>query len=161
MCIQRKEKEQEFCPGSDSPEVRKDAAEPQEGESSGEEMSLPEKEILCQLLPESEALPYPLLPLAMSRGPATREYSLPEEKREEIFRSLYPFTPSLSLEDQVFDLHQGETFYVREYRVIREHNRNMLVSPFYPQTGGTVLDWLPNRNASVHVLTLHQPAAHS
>ncbi len=126
----------------------------EENENSGEEMSIPEKEILCQLLPESDALPYPLHSLAMSRGPSTREYELPEEKREEIFRSLYPFTPSLSLKDRVYDLHQGETFQVKEYRVIRERNRNLLVSPFYPQTGGTVLDWLPDQNTSLHVLTL-------
>ncbi|MGN0867088.1 MAG: hypothetical protein ACI4SG_05370 [Oligosphaeraceae bacterium] len=119
-------------------------------------MSIPEKDILCRVLPVSEELPYPLHSLAMSRGPATREYVFPAEKREEIFRRLYPFTPLLSLTDRVYDLHQGKTFLVGEYRVIRERERNILVSPFYPQTGGTVLDWLPDEKTCFHMVTLSE-----
>ena len=42
----------------------------------------------------------------------------------------------------LYDIHQRDSFVARDYRVIRERNRNMLVSPFFASTGGTVLDWL-------------------
>jgi hypothetical protein len=32
---------------------------------------------------------------------------------------------------------------VRDYRVIWENGQNLLVSPYYPSSGGTVIDWMP------------------
>lgn len=107
------------------------------------EMSLPEKDLLCLILTAEPPLPFPLHPLKMASGPETQEYEIPQERRQQILRQLYPFLPIPSLDTRFFDLHQQTSFVAREFRVIRERDRNILVSPYYPQTGGTVLDWIP------------------
>ncbi len=47
-----------------------------------------------------------------------------------------------ALDARRYDLHERRDFTVREYRVIRERNRNFLVSPYYPRSGGMVVDWM-------------------
>ncbi|MCK4597795.1 hypothetical protein KAU04_07125, partial [bacterium] len=64
-------------------------------------------------------------------------------KREEILKKLYPFEGVPSLDEEKFDLHEGKLFQVREFRVTREHRMNFLVSPYYPNSGGSVIDWMP------------------
>ena len=87
-------------------------------------------------------LPFPTRPLEV--GPRdVEEYVIPEEKKDEVLRELYPFKPVPSLDDQKFDLHEGKLFTVRDFRVTRENGQNYLVSPFYPESGGTVIDWMP------------------
>ena len=68
---------------------------------------------------------------------------IPDEKREEILKKLYPFEGVPSLDEEKFDLHEGKLFQVREFRVTREHRMNFLVSPYYPNSGGSVIDWMP------------------
>ena len=109
--------------------LRRPASAPSMGEilrkEQPEEMSVQEKEIICMLTDEEPPLPYPTHPLKLAYGPDAQEYEIPDEAREETLRLLYPFAECPKLDD-----------------VIRERNRNMLVSPFFPSTGGTVLDWL-------------------
>ena len=40
------------------------------------------------------------------------------------------------------DLHSGKKFLIKDFRVTWEHGMNYLVSPFYPESGGTVIDWM-------------------
>lgn len=61
----------------------------------------------------------------------------------EVLRELYRFIPKPSLDEERFDLHSGKVFKIREFRVTREVNYNWLVSPYYEQGGGTVIDWVP------------------
>jgi len=42
----------------------------------------------------------------------------------------------------MYDLHADKTFIVKEFRVTWEHSMNYLVSPYYPESGGTVIDWM-------------------
>ena len=42
----------------------------------------------------------------------------------------------------MLDIHENKTFVVRDFRVLRWKERNLLVSPFYPQSGGMVVDWV-------------------
>ena len=42
----------------------------------------------------------------------------------------------------MIDIHAGKTFKVRDYIVTREGDGNFLVSPYYAEAGGTVLDWM-------------------
>ena len=111
------------------------------------EMSVPEKDLLCMIMPPEPPLPFPLHTLQMGHGPNAREYEIPQEKRLHILRKLYPFFPVPALDTRIYDLHQQTSFMVREFRVIRERDRNILVSPYYPQSGGTVLDWIPKDNS--------------
>ena len=39
-------------------------------------------------------------------------------------------------------LHEEKNFRVSSFKVIREDNRNYLVSPYYAKSGGMVIDWM-------------------
>ena len=87
-------------------------------------------------------LPFPTKPLKIGND-VVEEYIIPDEKRQEVLEELYLFDPVPSLDEECFDLHEGKTFIVREFRVTWENGQNWLVSPYYPSSGGTVIDWLP------------------
>lgn len=112
-------------------------------ETLSQEMSVPEKDILCAFMPETPELPYPLKELPMAYGKPALAYELPEEKRPEVFREIFPFVKCPGMEELFFDLHEGKFFQAKEFIVIRERGRNMLVSPYYASSGGMVVDWVP------------------
>ena len=91
-----------------------------------------------------DPLPFPRQPLRLKALNRTvEEFVIPESRREEVLKALYPFLPIPALDDIMFDLHEGRHFRVRLFRVVREANINMLVSPFYDRSGGSVIDWMP------------------
>ena len=92
--------------------------------------------------PSESKLPYPTRPLKV-RGGIVEEYLIPDEKKAEVLEALYIFAPVPSLDEEMFDLHEGKKFPVRDFRVTWEHGLNFLVSPYYPSSGGTVIDWMP------------------
>jgi len=110
--------------------------------SYDEEMSVEEKKILSQLMPEEPCLHYPLKLLPMRTGRPALEYQIPPEERQAVFAQVYPFTDLPSLDEERLDIHADKKFIIRDFKVIRENNRNMLVSPYYGMHGGTVLDWI-------------------
>jgi len=71
------------------------------------------------------------------------EYIIPDEKKAEVLERLYPFRPLPSLDEVFYDVHEDKTFLVRDFRVTREGRCNVLASPYYPESGGTVIDWEP------------------
>jgi hypothetical protein len=71
------------------------------------------------------------------------EYVIPEGEKGRILELLYPFEPVPALTDVMFDLHQEATFQVQEFRVLRGEDMDWLVSPFFFESGGTVVDWMP------------------
>ena len=98
---------------------------------------------MTQPMKASESkLPYPTQPLKV-RGGMVEEYIIPNVKKAEILEALYIFAPVPSLDEEMFDLHEGKKFRVRDFRVTWEHGLNFLVSPYYPSSGGTVIDWMP------------------
>lgn len=115
-------------------------------------MSGPEKDMLCLLQDEEAPLPFPLHPLKMAYGPDEQEYEIPPEERETVLSQLYPFQPCPKLEEKRLDIHEQKEFVIQDFRVIRERNRNLLVSPYYPHSGGMVVDWMPiDEDVSVQV----------
>ena len=70
-------------------------------------------------------------------------YDIPDYRKAEMLVELYPFAPYLSMDDTLFDLHEGRSFKESDFMVVREDNSNFAVSPYYLHSGGTVLDWLP------------------
>ena len=92
--------------------------------------------------PIDEKLPYPTRPMFFPNGASVEEFIIPEEDKEIVLEQLYPFSPIPKLMDVVYDLHADKTFTVREFRVTWEHGMNYLVSPYYPESGGTVIDWM-------------------
>ena len=78
-----------------------------------------------------------------SDGVMVDVYDIPGDRKAEILAELYPFGSSPSMDDTLFDLHEGRSFKVRDFMVVREDNSNFAVSPYYLHSGGTILDWLP------------------
>jgi hypothetical protein len=92
--------------------------------------------------PADSRLPFPTKPLIIN-DTVVEEYLIPEEQKEPVLEALYPFVPIPSLEEERLDLHSGKRFKVREFRVTHEAGMNCLVSPYYEEGGGTVIDWFP------------------
>ena len=69
-------------------------------------------------------------------------YDIPDDRKAELLDELYPFAPSPSMDDTLFDLHEGRSFKVSDFMVVREDNSNFAVSPYYLHSGGTILDWI-------------------
>ncbi len=97
-----------------------------------------------ELDPEAKKLPYPTRPLKVCFGNGTvEEYVIPDDKRAEVLDQMYLFEDVPSLDEELFDIHEGKLFRVRDFRVTWERGRNWLVSPYYNRSGGSVIDWAP------------------
>jgi hypothetical protein len=73
------------------------------------------------------------------------EYEIPEECKAGVLKKMYPFVDCPKMDDKRYDHCEGEAFIVRDFKVVRENEANYLVSPYYHNSGGTVLDWFPSR----------------
>ena len=82
----------------------------------------------------------------MANGSVVERYVIQEAKRREVLSRLYPFTDVPSMDEEMVDLHTSRRFLVREFAVVREGNGNFLVTPYYAEKGGTVLDWVAPQN---------------
>ena len=98
--------------------------------------------MLMQLFGPQERLDYPTEKMSMSNGCEVEKYIIPEADREDVLKTLYSFFDVPPLDADMFDLHTQKTFKVRDYIVIREGDGNFLVTPYYAEAGGTVLDWV-------------------
>ena len=92
--------------------------------------------------PIEERLPYPTRPMYFPNGISVEEFIIPDEDKEIVLKQLYPFSPIPKLTDELEDLHSGRKFLIKDFRVTWEHGMNYLVSPYYPESGGTVIDWM-------------------
>jgi len=92
--------------------------------------------------PALPRLPFPTRTIAIGTA-AIKEYIIPEEEKGRALEALYPFEPVPGLDSTMFDLHEEKPFRVREFRVIRERSMDYLVSPYFFNSGGTVIDWMP------------------
>ncbi len=91
--------------------------------------------------PLDERLPYQTRPMYFPNGASVEEFIIPDEDRELVLEQIYPFSPLPKLTDMMYDVHADKKFMVKEFRVTWEHGMNFLVSPYYPESGGTVIDW--------------------
>ncbi len=105
-------------------------------------MSPTEKQCLNEIINESLPLNFPVRKLKMAIGPDAIEYIIPRKEKEAVLNALYPFSKTPSMNDTRYCLHEGKEFKVRNFKVIREDNRNYMVSPDYANTGGMVIDWI-------------------
>jgi len=86
-------------------------------------------------------LPFPTQPLAVA-GRVVDEYIIPADQKGEVLKKLYPFVPVPSLDAMMLDIHEEKRFRVGEFRVLRGGAMDWLVSPYFPSSGGTVIDWV-------------------
>lgn len=105
-------------------------------------LGLQERDLLMKIFGPQERLDYPTTKLKMSNGCEVERYIIPDEEKKKVLDMLYPFTNQPSLDEELTDIHVKKTFKVRDYIVVREGNGNFLMSPYYAEKGGTVLDWL-------------------
>ena len=96
--------------------------------------------------PIEEKLPYPTRPMYFPDGTSVEEFIIPDEDKEIVLEQLYPFSPIPKLTAVLYDLHADKTFACKDFRVTWEHGMNYLVSPYYPESGGTVIDWMDENN---------------
>ncbi len=99
------------------------------------------------IMAEKKDLSEPRLPFPTRTGqvPGSKVevYVIPDRKKGEVLKELYPFIPVPSLDEERYDLHADKTFKVKDFCVTREGGMNFLVSPYYFESGGTVIDWMP------------------
>ena len=114
-----------------------------------------EREMLMMINGPQERLDYPTEILKMSNGCEVEKYIIPEEDKQKVLDMLYPFAGQPALDDELLDIHTNKTFKVRDFIVTREGDGNFLVSPYYAEAGGTVLDWVkPNKGEDLFVRTV-------
>lgn len=101
-----------------------------------------ERKMLIIINGPQERLAYPTEILKMSNGCEVEKYIIPDEDKEKVLNVLYPFNNPPALDEERVDIHTGKTFKVRDYIVTREGDLNVLVTPYYAEAGGTVLDWI-------------------
>jgi len=92
--------------------------------------------------PIEERLPYATKPIYFPDGTSVEEFIIPEEDKELVLEDLFPFSPIPKLTDEIYDVHADKSFIVKDFRVTWEHGMNYLVSPYYSESGGTVIDWM-------------------
>ena len=122
------------------------------------EVSAPEKRIMCAIVPETPELPFPMRELPMRHGPTAMEYDIPDEAKEDVLKEVYPFEQCPGLTERRFDIHEEKFFQVSEFKVIRQFGRNLLVSPYYPLSGGMAVDWMNDDAENVVVTTVRGSA---
>ena len=105
-------------------------------------LGLKEREMIMQISGPQERLDYPTETLKMANGCEVERYLIPAKDKGKVLDALYPFTEIPALNDEFIDIHTSKLFKVRDYIVTREGNGNFLVSPYYAEAGGTVLDWI-------------------
>lgn len=100
---------------------------------------------------DDEPLPYPSLKHHTRWAVCKRseEYLVPEEEKPKVFAELYPFLPILQFNTVVLDIHEQREFVVGVFKVVREFGMNMLVSPYYYNSGGSVIDWVPTTKSTL------------
>ena len=101
-----------------------------------------EREMMLMITGAQKRLDYPTETLEMANGCKVERYLIPKADRAKVLNDLYPFADAPALDDELIDIHTERRFRVRDYIVTREGDGNFLVSPYYAEAGGTVLDWI-------------------
>ena len=118
-------------------------------------LGAPERRMLMSISGPQDRLEYPTEILKMANGCEVEKYIIPEEDKKKVLDALYPFFEIPSLDEKRVDVHTGKAFKIRDFIVTREGNGNFLVSPYYAEAGGTVLDWvMPNKDGDGTLLCI-------
>lgn len=106
-------------------------------------MSLGEKEMCLKNMGRKPPLPYPLKESTGGDGIAYQEYDIPEEKRADVLRQLYPMGTPPAMDTPFLDIHEMRLFVLKDFRVLRYRESNLLASPYFDHSGGLFVDWQP------------------
>ena len=72
---------------------------------------------------------------------------IPDDQKQAYLEEHYPFESVPELSERRHDLHADKDFVVRDYKLVREDGVNYIVSPYYYESGGTVIDWMPSHDS--------------
>ena len=112
-------------------------------------ISLLKKSICLAITGRQPELPYPLKNVKCADGTVQEIYEIPDADKAKVFAALYPFKEAPCIDDVMFDLHEQLPFWVHEFLVIRWQKGNLLASPYFPHSGGMLLDWIPIKQAKM------------
>ena len=118
------------------------------------EMRLQEKAICLAITGRQPELPYPLKEVECADGTVQRVYEIPDGDKAKVLADLYPFADGPGIDDTLFDLHARKTFKVRDFLVIRWCEGNLIASPYFPRSGGMLVDWITTEQAEVQGILL-------
>ena len=88
-------------------------------------------------------MPCPLKEIKCADSTVQRIYEIPDADKAKVLADLYPFDGSApTIDDTLYDVHERKPFKVRDFLVIRRGEGNLLASPYFPRTGGMMVDWI-------------------
>lgn len=90
--------------------------------------------------PAPKSLPYPTQPISTLYGD-TIEYLIPDGQKEKVLNKLYPFGRPPALSQTLMDIHENKTFVVKDFKVVQQGDYVLLASPYFANSGGSVVDW--------------------
>ena len=85
--------------------------------------------------------------LECADGTVQRVYEISDADKAKVLANLFPFAGGPGIDDVMFDLHERKTFKVRDFIVIRWGEGNLVASPYFPRSGGMMVDWIPPRES--------------
>ena len=112
------------------------------------EMSLQEKAICLAITGRQPELPYPLKDVECADGTVQRVYDIPDADKAKVLADINPLVDGSGIDDVMFDLHERKTFRVRDFLVIRWGEGTLVVSPYFPRSGGMFVDWITPEKAN-------------
>ena len=112
------------------------------------EMSLQEKAICLAITGRRPELSYPLKDVECADGTVQRVYEIPDADKAKVLADINPLVDGPRIDDVMFDLHERKTFRVRDFLVIRWGEGNLIASPYFPRSGGMMVDWIPPEKAN-------------
>lgn len=111
------------------------------------EMSLMEKKVCTFLYETSPVLKYKISSHKGSDGCSYMFYEIPALTGEDI-KATWPFANEVSPETVFYDLHSEKWFTLKDAKILRYAKRNILVSPFFLDSGGMVVDSMESENTN-------------
>ena len=91
-------------------------------------------------------LPFPMKPLQVGDDTCLVYEGIPEEKKQWILDHAAALsTRRIRVDDWIFDEYQGSRFQGRDCLILRYQNTNIIVSPFFVESGVSFMDFLPWR----------------
>ena len=118
--------------------------------------SLYEKDIYCTAVEEQEKLPFPTHTVENDVFADEEVYDIPANRIEEALKKSWIFTDIPSINDERLDIHEDSVFKLKDIQIIRYNNRNIICSPYYFKSGGTILDFINVKDRGVHVIFLRK-----
>lgn len=109
------------------------------------EMSINEKDCMIKLATKYKQLrrklDYPMKTLQVFDHDDEDVYDIPEDRLMKELKDCWPFDcMDIRPDKEFFDIHSKEMVKMSQLSIIRSHGVNIIVSPHYSQSGGTVMD---------------------